>query len=58
MYNTGCMYYNMSDWQNALTWYGKALENDFERSEALKQDIRDMVADGYITEEDAAPYLN
>lgn len=58
MYNTGCMYYNMRDWQNALTWYGKALEYDFDRSEALKQDIRDMVADGYITEEDAAPYLN
>ncbi|MBR6382653.1 MAG: toll/interleukin-1 receptor domain-containing protein [Lachnospiraceae bacterium] len=58
MYNTGCMYYNMSDWQNALIWYGKALENDFDRSEALKQDIRNMVNDGLITEEDAAPYLN
>ena len=42
----------------ALLLYGKALENDFERSDYLKQDIRNMVRDGLISEDDAAPYLN
>ena len=58
MYNCGCAYYTMGNYQMALLWYGKALENDFERSDYLKQDIRNMVNDGLVTEAEAAPYLN
>ena len=58
MYNCGCAYYTMGDYQTALKWFGKALENDFDRSFYLKQDIENMVRDGLISEEDAAPYLD
>ena len=58
MYNCGCAYYTMGDYQTALAWFGKALEYDYDRSFYLKQDIENMVRDGLITEEDAAPYLN
>ena len=58
MYNVGCAYYTMNDYQNALLWFGKALDNGFERSFYLKQDIENMVSAGLISEEDAAPYIN
>ena len=58
MYNCGCAYYTLGDYQTALMWFGKALEYGFDRSEYLKSDIENMVNDGLISEEDAAPYLN
>ncbi|MBO4783681.1 MAG: SEL1-like repeat protein [Lachnospiraceae bacterium] len=58
MYNAGCAYYTLGYYQKALLWFGKALEYDYDRSDYLKQDIRNMVNEGLITEEDAEPYLN
>ena len=58
MYNCGCAYYTMGNYQMALLWYGKALEYNYDRSFYLKMDIENMVRDGLISEEDAAPYLD
>ncbi len=58
MYNCGCAYYTRGWYSDALKWFGKALDYDFDRSFYLKQDIEQMVKDGYVTEEEAAPYLN
>ena len=58
MYNCGCAYYTKGDYSDALIWYGKALDYDFDRSFYLKQDIEQMVKDGLVTAEEAAPYLN
>ena len=58
MYNCGNAYYTLGDYSTALIWYGKALDYGFEKSEDLINDIENMVSEGKITAEEAAPYLN
>ena len=61
MFNAGLAYYknglSTEDYRNALKWFGKAIDEGFEdRSRALDY-IKKMKDAGYITEEEAAPWL-
>ena len=62
MFNAGLSYYrngqSTEDYKNALKWFGKAIDNGLEdRSRALDY-IIDMEAKGYITKEEASPWLD
>ena len=61
MFNAGLAYYknglSADDYKNALKWFGKAIDEGFDnRSRALDY-IKKMKEAGYITEEEAAPWL-
>lgn len=61
MFNAGLAYYknglSADDYKNALKWFGKAIDEGFDnRSRALDY-IKKMKDAGYITEEEAAPWL-
>ena len=61
MYNAGLAFFNAGqgdDYDNALLWFGKALDNGFtNRNDALKY-IQHMVDKGYVSKEEASPWLD
>ena len=61
MYNAGLAFFNAGqgdDYDKALLWFGKALDNGFtNRNDALKY-IQHMVDKGYVSKEEASPWLD
>lgn len=57
MRNAGVEFSNAGDYENALIWYGKAIDNGYEKSDDLKTTIKKMVSDGKVSAEAAAKWL-
>ena len=45
------------DWDNALKWYGRAIDAGHDDSETFRRRIRIMVEDGLVSEADAKKWL-
>lgn len=58
MTNAGIACYARKDYEHALSWFGRALDNDADNAKDLKKRIRKMVDDGYVSEKDASPWLD
>ena len=58
MYNAGVAYYRAKDYQNALKYYGMAIDADYKDSEKVKDKIQTMVDNGYVTEKEAEKWLD
>ena len=57
MYNAGLAYYGAEDYDSALEWMGKAIDNGYERKDDAKKMIKSMVENGLISEEDAEGWI-
>ena len=55
--NLGITYENLMDWDNALNWYGRAIDAGHGDSETFRRRIRIMVEDGLVSEADAKKWL-
>lgn len=58
MTNAGIACYEGKDYEHALSWFGRALDNNADNAADLKRRIKQMVDDGYISEKDATHWLN
>ena len=48
MYNAGLAYYSLEDYDQALIWMNKALDNGYERPQDIKAKIRSMTSESSI----------
>ncbi|MBR5368878.1 MAG: TIR domain-containing protein [Lachnospiraceae bacterium] len=48
MYNAGLAYYSLEDYDQALMWMNKALDNGYERPQDIKAKIRSMTSESSI----------
>ena len=56
-YNAGLAYYAAEDYDNALTWFGKAIDNGYYNPDEARSMIRSMADEGLVSEKDAEKYL-
>ncbi len=57
MYNAGLAYYGAEDYDNALTWFGKAIDSGYSRPDDARSQIRSMVDAGLVSEKAAKKWL-
>ena len=57
MYNAGLAYYSLEDYDQALIWMGKAIDNGYERKQDVTAKIKYMADNGLVSGEEAAKWL-
>ena len=58
MYNAAVCFYNDDNYSEALKWYGKSIDSGYSRPSVPKNDIKNMVNAGLVSEEDAKKWLD
>ena len=58
MYSAAVCFYNDDNYSEALKWFGKSIDSGYSRPSVPKNDIKNMVNAGLVSEEDAKKWLD